>query len=163
MEWIILNITIMPNKRFIRECGKLSADQIAVILCTSGEINTDEISDIRKKMILHFDDISSPGCHAFDLHIAQSIKAFIDTLSDESLYVCCDSGESRSSAIAAAILRYQNEDSLYIWDNPHYHPNIYVYKIMCRCFGKRTPGFILRYLQRRNAAALRNAIRKSKY
>ena len=49
--------------------------------------------------------------------------------------MCCDSGESRSTAMAAAIARYNNSDEMKIWLNPHYHPNPLVYKSLCDSLG----------------------------
>lgn len=157
-----MNNTILPIKLFIQQYKNVSTDNIAVIMCTSYNVNTSDIDGINKKLILYFDDTLSIGKNSFTMEIANQIKSFVDMLSYESLYVCCDSGESRSSAIAASILKYKNEKNLYIWDNPHYHPNALVYDIMCQCFGKRTPGIVIRYLTWRNKNALHNTIKRKK-
>lgn len=157
-----MNITILPNKSFIQKFRNVSTDNIAVIMCTSYNVNTSDIDGINKKLVLYFDDTLSTGKKSFTLDIANHIKSFVDSVTSETLYICCDSGESRSSAIAAAVLKYKNEKSLYIWDNPHYHPNVLVYDIMCQCFGKRTPGIVIRYLTWRNKNALHNTIKRKR-
>lgn len=55
---------------------------------------------------------------------AVQLRQFFDALpEDADLFVCCDSGQSRSAAIKAALLRYQGKDDRGIWDDPNYHPN----------------------------------------
>lgn len=152
----------MPNKLFVQQFKNICSANIAVIMCTSYGVNTSEINGIRKKLVLHFDDTVSVGKNSFTMEIANQIKSFVDMLSSESLYVCCDSGESRSSAIAASILKYKNEKNLYIWDDPHYHPNTLVYDMMCRCFGKKTSRISIKYLTWRNKNALHKAITRRK-
>jgi len=70
------------------------------------------------------------------------IKDFIDSvLNDyEQLYICCDSGESRSAAIAAATYMNLGFSDKSIWKNCKYHPNKLVYKVMCMEYGIKISG-----------------------
>ena len=74
------------------------------------------------------------------------------------VFVCCDSGESRSPAVAAALMRSQGQSDLEIWDCPDYHPNVLVYKLVCEYAGIRLWSGELKSLRDRNEAALRRAI-----
>lgn len=89
------------------------------------------------------------GHRIFNIFISP-IKAIIHELDDQSvgyilflrraraaddLFLCCDSGESRSAAIAAAVLLSQNQSDLYIWNSTEYHPNHYVFKLQCAALG----------------------------
>ena len=53
----------------------------------------------------------------------------------DDLYICSDSGTSRSAAVAAAYLRYKGSSEAPVWDNPYYVPNMLVYMRMCEAFG----------------------------
>ena len=74
---------------------------------------------------------------AFSKNESEQISHFIKELPKnlDTLFICCDSGESRSTAMAAAIARYINSDEIKIWFNPHYHPNPLVYKLLCDSLG----------------------------
>ena len=103
-------------------------------------------------MILKFLDITDARSNmAINEEQAKAVcdfakKAYKKGISD--LYVCCDSGESRSAAVAAAITRFYSKGRSYrfiiakeekkIWSNPAYHPNTYVYKMVCSAFSMRT-------------------------
>ena len=64
------------------------------------------------KLILNFEDTEIPSQNAFNLMLAKKIHDFINTIdfNKYKLYICCDSGESRSAAVACAILRKYKEN-----------------------------------------------------
>ena len=68
---------------------------------------------------------------------ADTIKDFLFNLSEEitDLYISCDGGDSRSPAIAAAVMRLIGRDERRVWRNPYYTPNILVYFVLCESFG----------------------------
>ena len=68
---------------------------------------------------------------------AQQIVDFINSLDTkvETLFVSCNAGVSRSSAIAAAIIRAQGLDDSEIWANLDYSPNIHCYRMVLAAFG----------------------------
>ncbi len=95
---------------------------------------------------------------AFNYIDGLHVKKFIEENADiGTLYVCCDSGESRSTALAAAILRYFGRSDMGIWKNPHYHPNTLVYSKQMLAFGKRVCKMRLKYLEYVNRRAFRRA------
>ena len=68
---------------------------------------------------------------------ADTIRNFLFNLSEEitDLYISCDGGDSRSPAIAAAVMRLIGRDEQRVWRNPYYTPNILVYYVLCESFG----------------------------
>ena len=112
-------------------------NSVAAVICSSYEVNITKLSWIPNKLILCFDDITNAGNkRAFNCNHAQQIKRFIDGLDPKRLlYICCDSGQSRSAALTAATYRYLHKDEMIIWKDPHLHPNPLVYRIMCNVYG----------------------------
>lgn len=76
--------------------------------------------------------------------------------------VCCDSGQSRSTAMAAAIMRYFGQDDLSVWEDPHYHPNLLVYERQMAAFGMAVSKERLAQLKAISDDALSSAIRRSR-
>ena len=76
--------------------------------------------------------------------------------------VCCDSGQSRSTAMAAAIVRYFGGDDLFIWEDPRYHPNTVVYRRQLAAFGIEISEEEAARLRQISDEALSNAIRKTR-
>ena len=101
-------------------------------------------------------------CKAFSFNYGEglSVKEFLEREKDfERIYVCCDSGESRSTALAAAIMRYHGKSDKIIWKNPYYHPNLLVYREQLRAFEKKAGKLHLRYFKHINNKALKKIIR----
>ena len=72
---------------------------------------------------------------------------------------CCDSEESRSSAMAATLLKCYGQDEMKIWENPKYHPNTLVYKTLCQAFDIYVSDVELNSLVHVNNQAFRKAIK----
>lgn len=136
----------------------------------------DTYADSRK-LILSFDDIEDvKHINAFTQEQANQIRIRVNRWISQKvkeIYICCDSGESRSAAIAAAIRRHlERKRRKYIikispkekdiWANPHYHPNILVYDLMCKAFHMKTTKLGLFIRKRTSRNALRKAIRESR-
>ena len=99
---------------------------------------------------------------SFDCSKGLEVKEFVEKEGDFSrLYVCCDSGESRSTAMAAAIMRHYGASDKSIWENPYYHPNILVYKEQLRAFGIHIGWFRMKYLSLVSKNALKKFMTKS--
>ena len=96
---------------------------------------------------------------SFNRELGEKVKMFLDKENDFGrLYICCDSGESRSTAMAAAVMKYYGKMDREIWTNPHYHPNLLVYKVQMEVFGRKIKKLRLRYLKYVNNRALKKAI-----
>ena len=155
----IEQIQIMPVKRLYAALEREAAENTVAVVCSSYDI------DERKLPIPHvsenFDDLDQevPGrslSAAAAGRIADFIKGIGDTVT--KIYVCCDSGESRSSAIAAAICRFYGLSDLHIWTNPKYHPNPYVFLHICDSLNIPITDAQLDYLIEENHRAFHNAI-----
>ena len=105
---------------------------ISFVLCTSN----DNICFPDRENILLLKFIDSEDAHhpfAFNTKLAERIKHFLLSIPDmNDLFICCDNGESRSSAIAAAILLSTNQSDSDVWDCIEYHPNIHVFRTLCK-------------------------------
>lgn len=124
------NIIICPIKAIVGEIADSSA---YYILCSSYE---QRIEDHGNAVFLHFNDtLNQRDPHVFTQeHAKKILDFFLSVPEDADVLVCCDSGESRSAAIAAALKRLQGEDDTEIWDSPEYHPNRLVYDLCCTLF-----------------------------
>ena len=131
-----MKIEIHPLKWLYYNLNK-DVKSVAVIM-SSYEVRENKLDGLQAKLILSFNDITDrKNPSAFNEDLARQICDFISDIPEDAevLYVCCDSGESRSSAVTAAILRYSGADDMKIWKNPAFHPNPLVYELMCQAFG----------------------------
>lgn len=161
-----IEIKVYPIKLLIMqiEKGKIQLDNTATILTSSYDIDASKLSGVNLQLLLRFDDITENSSNAFNSEYAENTKSFIDELPEQitTLYVCCDAGVSRSSAIAATINKYLGRDDLYIWEDPHYSPNPLVYKILCKELGIDISPQKLKQLITINENALTNAINNAR-
>jgi predicted protein tyrosine phosphatase len=65
---------------------------------------------------------------------AKKIVAFVKKYKDKRILVHCDAGISRSSAVAAAILKHYTGDDSMIFDSRWYNPNRWVYRKVLEAF-----------------------------
>ena len=125
------NILIYPIRAIIDEIPTSTA---YYILCLSISW-ANRCSNAIELHFLDTTDKSNPS--AFTPAHAQTILKFFRSLPPEAdLFVCCDSGESRSAAVAASLIRYQGESDKEIWEDRTYHPNTHVYNTCCKIFEK---------------------------
>ena len=129
------DIIVSPIKSIKFDLGNKS---IAFCICTMDT----EYDKYRSEFVhvLHFMDFTDGTReNSFQQYHAEQVHGFYISVSHnaqiECICVCCDSGESRSAAIAAALLRAQKMSDLCIWKSPEYHPNPYVYRLTCKSFG----------------------------
>ena len=97
---------------------------------------------------------------------ADVILSFLYTLGSlpkkiTDLFICGDGGDSRSPAIAAAIIRSLGRDDRAVWENPFYTPNILVYYRMCRASGISVSWEEVLKLRQLNEEAYREAQRNN--
>ncbi len=153
------HIQICPIKKLYQIAADAELSEVAVLAVSSYAIDADKLQGCHSQSLHHFDDVTA-GHNAFGAAAAEKIKNFVLSLPGEldTLFVCCDSGESRSSAMAAAIMRFYGIDEMKIWKNPRYHPNRLVYKTLCEAFGISVPDDELSGLLAVNEKALSDAI-----
>ena len=142
---------------------KVPKDNIKAIIVSSYNNDIKDISG-EDKLLLKFDDITYINTNSFSKLDAKKIKEFVNKIDFEKyqLYICCDSGVSRSSAIAACIMRKYGENENIIWKDYSFHPNILVYKILCDEFELKNSKLRLFYKMFINKRALRKRINKSR-
>lgn len=114
---------VSPIKTVIKEIPSSTA---YYVLCSSYAWDNNSPNAIE----LHFlDTIDRDSAFAFtSTHAAIILEFFLSTPTNADIFICCDSGESRSAAIASALKRYQGESESEIWNSKEYHPNTLVYK-----------------------------------
>lgn len=84
---------------------------------------------------LNFDDVEKgeKNCiteHDIDLLVYFLVKAFKKNPQVENLIVHCEAGVSRSAGLAAALMKFYNDDDMPIFNNPKYCPNMTVYRMV---------------------------------
>lgn len=117
-----MNLHIMPAKNFLKL--NVSPEHSAAIISTSSDI--DEVKISCPYVLAEYMDFDYESRRSFSIKQASTFASFVKTLEGKTtdLYICCDAGESRSPAIAAAIHRWLAQCDAYIWENPKYHPNM---------------------------------------
>ena len=128
------------------------------ILCSSCEVRQLLLPSI----VFLFDDTTNkhhPG--RFTRNMADTISKKIKENADKNdIYICCDSGESRSIAIAAAVMRLYNRSDKIIWNNPHFHPNLLVYELMCKSMQLSCSKLRLWYNKKVSDYALKKVLKR---
>lgn len=152
------NILICPIKAILDELDDLST---GFILCTSDDSLVIEPRE--NVLLLHFADITDARrADAFTAEQAAKVCSFWKNRALYStLFVCCDSGESRSPAIAAALIRSTGQSDLEIWQNTEYHPNPYVYTVMCRELGMKVDSSEVEERKAANQRAFERQIKQT--
>lgn len=122
-------IHVCPIKRLYLLLAEMDdTSGVAAVLCTTGNADPLKLKGIPYLHVSFADVTDASREDAFRLEQARQIRAFVDGLGDTTeLYFCCDSGESRSAALAAAWMHYSGQNEMIIWKNVHYHPNELVY------------------------------------
>lgn len=137
--------------------------QIKIIIISSYSSDIETVNK-KNKLLLTFDDIAANRSNGFNKTHAKKIINFINTINFNKyiLYVCCDSGESRSAAIAASILKKYKKSDLSIWNNCNYHPNTFIYKMLCDEMGLKISPLQVKIKKYINNRALKNKIKHNK-
>ena len=158
-----MDIIVSSIKKAKLDLEKVNTNNIKAIIVSSYNNDIEKIP-VENKLVLNFDDITYASLSSFSFSIAKKIHDFINEIDDEKykLYICCDSGVSRSSAIAACILRKNGEDENKIWKDCNYHPNILVYDTLCKEFGLYNTKLRLKYKKYINDRTLSKKIRKQR-
>ncbi len=143
---------IMPIKKLCSLFEKKpSCSGAIVIICSRNEFDKSCLKAFDAYLVLEIDDtLMEESRYAFKERDGETVKSFLEENKDfEKLFVCCDSGESRSTALAAAILKHFGKSDREIWENPYFHPNMLVYRNQLRAFGRETVKLKILYLNKR--------------
>ena len=156
-------LKIMPIKKmmeWVNTCGKTN---VAVLVASSYDVDCAKLPS--NCVIQVFDDIdhevagrslTQEQAHTYASYV-QSLAANIDMI------ICaCNAGESRSAALCAALCEYYGVNSDWIWESPHYHPNMYVFDLFTKELGVEVADFRKEELFFRNSKAFSIAIKRAK-
>ena len=155
-----MKVQIYPIKRLYQILAEQGVPQAGAVLSSSSDINDAKLQGISYVFRQYEDlDYESPG-RSFS---REDAVAFADFLTEQenpidTLYCCCDAGESRSPAVAAAVMRYLGMDDMAIWQNPRYHPNMLVFVMLTEALGAAVSDEEIDLLLYTNQKAFRDAI-----
>ena len=154
-------IKICPIKQLYGILEQAEHPHTVAVLCSSYGVREARIPV--PHILEIFDDVDReiPG-RSLSAGAAQRIAHFVKNIGPEAevVYVCCDSGVSRSSAVAAAVCRYFGISDSPIWENPQYQPNPLVFRILCENLGLPVGDELMDLLIDTNRSAFRNAVKR---
>lgn len=148
----VIDIQVMSRMAAAEYCAKRHSRDSAIISISTPNIDyfylkvepTDE-NRVVAILNLEFMDADCPGDNDVygnpttinDLmsdEDAKTVVDFVETYKDKRILVHCDAGISRSSAVAAAILKHYTGDDSMIFDSRWYNPNRWVYRKVLEAF-----------------------------
>ena len=155
-----MTIQICPIKGLYHILANGNAEKCGAIISSASEIEISKLRGIPYVFRQYEDlDYECPG-RSFSEADAAALADFVKNLEADVLYCSCDAGESRSPAVAAAVMRYFGLDDMQVWKNPHYHPNMLVFEMLADALGVEVSDEEKDYRSYINQKAFRDAIRK---
>lgn len=157
-----MTIQICPIKWLYQILAGEDTGKCGAIISSASEIEVSRFQGISYVFRQYEDlDYECPG-RSFSQTDATAFAEFLKSLENDvdTLYCCCDAGESRSPAVAAAVMRYLGTDDMPIWHNPHYHPNMLVFEMLANTLGAAVSDEEKDFRFYTNQKAFRDAIRK---
>lgn len=155
-----MNIKICPIKRLYQILAEETSEKCCAVISSSSGIDAARLQGIPYVFRQYEDlDYECPG-RSFSRVDAMAFAGFLrgQDNSTDALYCCCDAGESRSPAVAAAVMRYFGMDDAAVWHNPHYHPNMLVFAMLAEELGLALSDEEIDSLFYTNQKAFRDAI-----
>jgi len=156
-----MTVQICPIKRLYQILAEGNIGKCGAIISSASEINAEKLRAI-PYVFRQYEDLDYE-CYGRSFS-SEDAKAFADYVKGmanvDTLYCCCDAGESRSPAVAAAVMRYLGMDDMAVWRNPHYHPNMLVFAMLMDAVNLSISDEEKDYLLYTNQKAFRDAIRK---
>lgn len=129
-------LQIMPIKKMIAWVNEHGDADVAILVASSYDVDSSQLPKNCISQI--FDDIDYEVVgRSLTQNQAQKYADFIRTLPESNnLIICsCNTGESRSAALCAALCEYYHTDASWIWDSPKYHPNMLVFDLVTKEMG----------------------------
>ncbi len=157
-----MTIQICPIKRLYQILAEGNTGKCGAIISSASEIDIEKVQCIPYVFRQYEDlDYECPG-RSFSQTDAAAFAKFTKSLDNavDTLYCCCDAGESRSPAVTAAVMRYFGLDDIQVWQNPHYHPNMLVFEKLAGALGVAVSDEEKDFRFYINQKAFRDAIRK---
>lgn len=156
-----MTIQVCPIKRLYQILAGGNIGNCGAVISSASEIEASKLQGISYVFRQYEDlDCECPG-QSFSSEDAKVFADYVKGLADaDTLYCCCDAGESRSPAVAAAVIRYFGLDDMQVWENPHYHPNMLVYEMLANALGVAVSDEEKDFRFYTNRKAFRDAVRK---
>lgn len=140
-----MKITIMSRHDAVQYCNKQNDEKTIIISISDPYMvytskphkgKNSGVLDILMLVFADADRVSAPDVYGRivsqnDMMTdsdAQKIVVFLNKYPDTDIIVHCDAGISRSSGVAAAIMKYYTGDDSSIFKNHHYYPNMWCYR-----------------------------------
>lgn len=155
-----MTIQICPIKRLCQFLTEGNIGNCGAIISSASKIDSAKLYDISYVFRQYEDlDYECPG-RSFSQTDAAAFSDYVKNLKADMLYCCCDAGESRSPAVAAAVMLYFGLDDMQVWKNPHYHPNMLVFEMLADALGVAVSDEEKDFRFYINQKAFRDAVRK---
>lgn len=134
------NIEIKVMSRSEAQKASYTIDIPAIIISIT-DISTNRNTfaknpNIYSVLHLKFNDESDSDKTAISIEQAQEIASFVNVWKDmvNLIIVHCEAGISRSSGVAAGIMKYIYDDDMPIFSNPRFIPNMTCYRKVLQAF-----------------------------
>ena len=141
-----MSVVVMSRDAAIRDCNEYH-NKPAIIISISDpyiDYHSEPFCSEQNHVVaikpLFFTDADKPGKDVYDREVtekdliteadAQLIKRLLKKYPDTDVIVHCDAGISRSSGVAAAILKATTDDDSQIFNSPKYRPNMRCYRMV---------------------------------
>lgn len=143
---INMNVSVMSRTEAIRYCKSSHENRVIMVSISDPYIQyfSEPFCSKENKVVaiqkLFFSDADKVGEDVYgrvadqqDLFSdsdAELVKRLLNKFPDTDVIVHCDAGISRSSGVAAGILKAITGSDLEIFNNPKYKPNMRCYRLM---------------------------------
>lgn len=142
-----MKVTVMSRAEAIKYCNNQHDTPTVMISISTPYIEYPDNgpfcsaeNNVLSIQFLYFSDADSPGKDVYGVQVNEAdlvsgyeatvVKRLLDTFPDTDVIVHCDAGISRSSGVAAAILKAYTGDDSQIFNNPRYMPNMRCYRFV---------------------------------
>lgn len=142
-----MNVTVMSRYDAIKYCREQHDTPIVMISISDPYIeyfDGEPFCSKQNKVIaiqrIHFTDADKPGKDVYGRTVSENdlitegdaflIKRLLKKFPNIDVIVHCDAGISRSSGVAAAILKAYTGDDSQIFNSPRYRPNMRCYRVV---------------------------------
>jgi len=130
-----LNIQVMSRTEAVQFSHSAHHAIIAVISISdcdkdSPDLHNNPENGIVYQSKIHFDDVEEGEYNCITNNEAMQIALFVFSIKDKAdlLIVHCEAGVSRSAGVAAAIMKFIDDDDTPIFDSHDYGPNMTCYR-----------------------------------
>lgn len=153
------NIIICPIRAVLRELDDPNTD---FIICST-ELQMEKSYPSNVLLLPFADTEDEKHPLAFSAEQAEGAAAFFCRDGhNQDITVCCDAGESRSAAMAAALMLSDGQSDEDIWGSAEYHPNTLVFRLMCHELGVQVGQEDIEQRKALNDKAIRDEIQRNR-